>query len=235
VAVLFLVWHFLTTVGHVRPIFLPSISATFVALWLLLKSGIFAHALAISFARITAATILAAIAGSILGVLMGVSKTAEHILSPITQPLRYLPITALLPLLILWLGIGENMKVTFLFIGIVFYFIPLVRNAIRSVPEEFTEVARSFNASRSRLIREVYWPHALPKIFDGLIVINAIGWTYVILAEIVNAQDGLGYLVYIAGRLQRSDEVFASLILIGAVAIASDRILHYVRGRYFFW
>ena len=200
-----------------------------------MESGVFARALIVSFSRITIATILAAIAGSILGVVMGISRTAEQVLSPITQPLRYLPITALLPLLILWLGIGESMKITFLFIGIVFYFIPLVRNAIRSVPEEFIDVAKGFGTSKWKIVREVYWPYALPKIFDGLIVVNGIGWTYVILAEIVNAQDGLGYLVYIAGRLQRSDEVFASLILIGAVAIASDRILHYIRARYFFW
>ena len=149
--------------------------------------------------------------------------------------MRYLPITAVIPLLVLWLGIGETMKITFLFFGIVFYFIPLVSNAVRSTPREYLDVAKSFGAKFEILIKRVYWPNALPQIFDGLIVINGIGWTYVILAEIINARDGLGYLISIAGRLQRSDEVFAGLILIAAVAIGSDHILRYIRQKYFFW
>lgn len=230
-----LVWHTVTTLGLVRPIFLPTPSATFQSLWELLVSGRFFRALIVSFSRIALATILAAIFGIFVGVLMGISRKAEAALSPITQPLRYLPITALIPLLVLWFGIGEPMKIAFLFIGIAFYLIPLVRNAIRSVPETYVETARSFGARWITIARHVYWPHALPQIFDGLIVINGIGWTYVVLAEIINAREGLGYLISIAGRLQRSDEVFAGLILIAVVAILSDRILHAIREKYFFW
>jgi NitT/TauT family transport system permease protein len=127
------------------------------------------------------------------------------------------------------------MKITFLFIGIVFYFIPLVANAVQGVPTEFLDVAKMLGAKKIDVIRRVYIPHALPQIFDGLIVINGIGWTYVILAEIINSRGGLGYLVSIAGRLQRTDEVFAGLLLIMFIAIASDRLLHYMRRRYFFW
>lgn len=85
------------------------------------------------------------------------------------------------------------------------------------------------------LITRVYWPFALPQVFDGLIIINGIGWTYVILAEIVNARDGIGYLLSVAGRLQRSDEVFAALILIAVVAVGSDRLLRWIRNRSFGW
>lgn len=232
---LLLVWHIITTLGLIRPIFLPTPLDTFQSLWELLMSGRFFRALLVSFGRIAFATLLAAIFGIFVGVLMGISKKAEAALSPITQPLRYLPITALIPLLVLWFGIGEPMKIAFLFVGIAFYFIPLVRNAIRSVPEEYIEAARSFGTRWITIARHVYWPHALPQIFDGLIVINGIGWTYVVLAEIINAREGLGYLISIAGRLQRSDEVFAGLILIAAVAILSDRILHFIREKYFFW
>jgi NitT/TauT family transport system permease protein len=127
------------------------------------------------------------------------------------------------------------MKILFLFIGIVFYFIPLVANAIRTAPLEYIDVARGLGATEGQIMKKVYWPHALPQIFDGLIVVNGIGWTYVILAEIVNARDGLGYMINIAGRLQKSDEVFAGLLLIALVAIASDKFLHFIKKRYFFW
>jgi len=235
VIVVLLVWYLVTRSAFVRPIFLPSPLATAQALWRLLASGLFFKALLVSFTRIAAATIIAVIVGTLAGLLMGVSKEVDSLLSPITQPLRYLPITALIPLLVLWLGIGETMKITFLVFGIVFYLIPLVANAVRSTPKEYLDVARSFGAKSIILIKNIYWPHALPQIFDGLIVINGIGWTYVILAEIINARDGLGYIISIAGRLQRSDEVFAGLILIAVVAIGSDRLLRFIKEKYFFW
>jgi ABC-type nitrate/sulfonate/bicarbonate transport system permease component len=235
VGVVLLLWYISTAGGNIRPIFLPTPAATGKALWDLLVSGLFFKALLASLGRILVATAIAVVIGGLIGIAMGVSKRIDALLSPITQPLRYLPITALIPLLVLWFGIGETMKIIFLFFGVVFYFIPLVRNAVRTTPQEYIDVARSFGASRMTIVRKVYWPHALPQMFDGLIVINGIGWTYVILAEIINARNGLGYLINIAGRLQRSDEVFAGLFLVAMVAIVSDRILHAVRERFFFW
>jgi ABC-type nitrate/sulfonate/bicarbonate transport system permease component len=230
-----LLWQGVSALGLVRPIFLPSLSSTLQALWQLLSSGRFFIALGSSFYRIVIATALALVVGSAIGVVMGASKTAENLLSPLTQTLRYLPITALIPLLIVWFGIGNEMKIIFLFLGIVCYFIPLVNNAIRTVPQEYIDVARAFGAKPWAIIRKVYWPHALPQIFNGLIVVNAIGWNYVILAEIINSRNGLGYLINLAGRLQRSNEVFAGLILIAAVAISSDQILRAIQRKKLFW
>jgi NitT/TauT family transport system permease protein len=226
-------WQLLSQSRFGGPLFLPSPAATLAALRDLLTSGTFFSALWISFLRITIATLLSVIIGTVLGVLMGESMLLEGLLLPFTQPIRYLPITALLPLLILWFGIGESMKISFLFLGIVCYFIPLVQNAIRTVPPELIEVAHSFGASRWQTVRTVHIPHALPQMMDGLIVINGLGWTYVILAEIVNAQNGLGYLLYIAGRLQHSADVFATLLLIGCVALGSEAILRLLRHRLF--
>lgn len=235
VAIVIIVWHTITNIGAFPKIFLPSPEDTIKALWNLISSGKFFNALLTSFLRILGATILAVIVGTIIGVPMGISRRAEAILSPITHPIRYLPITALLPLLILWFGIGETMKIVFLFMGIVFYFIPLVANAVKTTPHEYIEVAKGLGANARQIMMKVYWPHALPQIIDGLIVINGIGWTYVILAEIINAKNGLGYLINIAGRLQKSDEVFAGLVLIATVAIISDKFLNFIKRKYFFW
>lgn len=235
IASVIVLWQIVASLRLVSGIFLPSPGATFAALRDLVVSGKFFSALLISVGRVTFATALSIFFGTAIGVLMGFSRTAESFLLPLTQPLRYLPITAIIPLLVLWLGIGQLMKVMFLFLGITFYFIPLVQNAIRNVPAEYIDVARSFGASQWEIIRHVYCPHALPQIYDGLVVINGLGWNYVILAEIVNAQNGLGYLIYIAGRLARSDMVFAGLLLIAAVAIGSEVLLRAVRKRFLFW
>lgn len=228
-------WYAISTAGRVKAIFLPSPFATGSALWELIASGLFFRALAISFARIASATIIAVLIGGAVGIWMGISKRVEGFCNPIIQPLRYLPITALIPLLVLWFGIGETMKIVFLTFGIVFYFIPLVRNAIRETPREYKDVARSFGADKKTIVKLVYFRYALPQIFDGLIIINGLGWNYVVLAEIINAREGLGYLINIAGRLQRSDEVFAGLILIALVAMGSDHILQWIRKKYYFW
>lgn len=228
-------WYALSLFRVAPPLFLPSPGATLTALWTLLADGRFFEGLWVSVLRVVSATAVAFVAGAALGVLMGVSSSADAFFRPLTEPFRYLPATALIPLLILWFGVGELMKVTFLFVGIVFYVIPLVRDAVRSTPQEFIEVAKSFGMRKRDIVRSVYIPNALPQAIDGLIVVNGIGWTYVVLAELVNGQDGLGYLIAIAGRLQRTDEVFAGLILIAAVAIVFDRTLRYVREKYFFW
>ena len=141
------IWYFVAQANFFPAIFLPTPKATFGSLWALIVSGKFFHALLISSLRIIGATILAVIIGAVVGVLMGMSKKIEALLMPITQPIRYLPITALLPLFILWFGIGEAMKVMFLFVGIVFYFIPFVANAIRTTPLEYIEVARGLGAN----------------------------------------------------------------------------------------
>lgn len=235
ILLLLLGWLLLTTNDFIKPIFLPSPFDTAKALWSFLISGEFAKALVVSFVRIGVASVLAVIIGGAVGLLMGVSRKAEALLNPLTQPLRYLPITAIIPILLLWFGIGETMKVAFLFLGIAFYFIPLVKDAVRTTPQELIDVAKSYGAKGWPLVHQVFLPHAMPRIMDGLIVINGIGWTYVILAEIINARNGLGYLINIAGRLQRSDKVFAGLILISAVAIISDHILRYIRDKKFFW
>jgi len=229
------VWYAVTAGHSIQPIFLPSPAKTFAAMFSLLASGRFFVALIASVQRILIASVLAVFAGGAIGILMGLSEKVEYFFNPIVQPIRYLPISALIPLLVLWFGIGENMKISFLFIAVLSYFIPLVRDAVRNVPQVYVDVAHSFGVGKWAIVKNIHIPHALPRIFEGLIIVNAIGWNYIILAEIINARNGLGYLINIAGRLQRSDEVFAGLMLIALVAIISDYLLRLVRERTFFW
>ncbi len=127
------------------------------------------------------------------------------------------------------------MKIIFLFIGVIFYLIPLIANAVHNIKKEYILVANDLGLSARETVQRVVWPAVLPHIWDSIIVVNGIGWTYVVLAEMINAKEGLGYLISISGRLQRSPDVFAGLLFITIVALISDRLLRFVRNKYFSW
>ena len=235
IAVLILIWYILSYGGVITPLFLPTPTDVVSSLLDLTIRGELIPALATSFFRIWLAMLLTIVVGFVIGVLMGSIAGFDYFFEPFTQPMRYIPLTALLPLFILWFGIGTNMKVAFLFTGTVFYFIPLVRNAIRNVREEYVEVARDIGLSQWEITWKVLVWDALPQIWAGLIVCNGIGWTYVVLAELINPDRGVGYMISIAGRLQRTDEVLAYVLAIALVALISDRALTALGKKLFAW
>jgi NitT/TauT family transport system permease protein len=150
-------------------------------------------------------------------------------------PLRYMPISAFIPLLILWFGIYEKEKIAFLFLGVFVYLLPVVVSAIRSVPEELVQTAMTLGASKMQVIRTVLVPAALPDIFDSFRVMNAILWTYVILAEAVNAEGGLGYMVDLAYRHQKASWSFAGLLVIGGIGLFTDFLIRSLSAMLFRW
>ncbi len=170
-----------------------------------------------------------------LGILMGTFEPINRLLEPVMAPLRYLPISAFIPLLILWLGIGESQKVAFLFLGVFVYLLPVVVNAIRAVPEELVQTALTLGASRWQIIRTVLLPAALPDIFDSFRVMNAISWTYVILAEYVNARRGLGYMIQLAGAHLHTAQVFSGILIIGFIGLGTDALIRAINGWVFRW
>src|SRR5687767_12850034 len=146
-----------------------------------------------------------------------------------------MPISAFIPLLILWFGIYEEEKIAFLFLGVFVYLLPVVVTAIRAVPEELVQTARTLGASKMAVITTVLVPHALPEIFDSFRVMNAISWTYVILAEIVNARSGLGYMIQLAGSHLKTDEIFSGILVIGVIGLTTDAGIRFFNGLLFRW
>jgi NitT/TauT family transport system permease protein len=157
-----------------------------------------------------------------LGVLMGAFEPVNRIFEPIMAPLRYMPISAFIPLLILWFGIYESQKIAFLFLGVFVYLLPVVVTAIRAVPEELVQTALTLGA-------------ALPEIFDSFRVMNAISWTYVILAEAVNPEHGLGYMVELARTHQKASWSFAGLLVIGGIGLLTDALIRACSAVLFRW
>jgi NitT/TauT family transport system permease protein len=189
----------------------------------------------VSTKRILIAFFLASAIALPLGVLMGAFEPINRIFEPIMAPLRYMPISAFIPLLILWFGIYESQKIAFLFLGVFVYLLPVVVTAIRAVPEELVQTALTLGASRWQAVRTVLLPAALPEIFDSFRVMNAISWTYVILAEAVNPEHGLGYMVELARTHQKASWSFAGLLVIGGIGLITDAVIQACSAVLFRW
>jgi NitT/TauT family transport system permease protein len=188
-----------------------------------------------SFYRVMGGFFLAAVVAIPLGLLMGTFPPIKHFFAPILDPLRFLPISALVPLFIVWFGIDDLQKIVFLFVGTVVYLLPLVVEAVENVDEVYLQTATTLGATRSQLVWSVLVPGSLPAIGEALRVMNGIGWTYVILAEVINAQYGLGALITVAGKRSHIDQIFALVLVILVIGVVTDWIIHAINKRLFFW
>jgi NitT/TauT family transport system permease protein len=229
------VWCLLTYGGFAPPDFLPSPTETIRGTLQLFIQYDLLDAIVVSTRRIVLAFLLASALALPLGVIMGAFTPVHHLFEPIMAPLRYMPISAFIPLLILWFGIYEKQKIAFLFLGVFVYLLPVVVSAIRLVPEELVQTALTLGASKWQVIRTVLVPAALPEIFDSFRVMNAISWTYVILAEAVNPEHGLGYMVELARTHQKASWSFAGLIVIGGIGLLTDQIIRTISRILFRW
>jgi NitT/TauT family transport system permease protein len=228
-------WCLLSYGGITSPDFLPSPTAVLKgALQLFLEHDL-ATSIWISSRRILIAFGLAVAVAYPLGLLMGAFTPVEAVFDPVIAPLRYMPISAFIPLLILWFGIDEAQKIAFLFLGTFVYLLPVVVAAVRSVPMELVQTAQTLGASRWKVISTVLVPASAPEIFDSFRVLNAIAWTYVILAEAVNPQHGLGYMVELARTHSKPAWSFAGLFVIGGIGLLTDLIIRITARAFFRW
>ena len=247
-------WCVLSYGGFAPPDFLPSPTEVLRGILQLFIEHDLWGAILVSSRRIGIAFLLASAVAVPLGVLMGSFEAINRLFEPVMAPLRYMPISAFIPLLILWFGIYEKQKIAFLFLGVFVYLLPVVVSAIRAVPEELVQTAltlgaskwqvirtvlvqtaRTLGASRTQVILSVLLPSALPEICDSFRVMNAISWTYVILAEAVNPEHGLGYMVELARTHQKASWSFAGLFVIGGIGLVTDSAIRLFWNVAFRW
>jgi NitT/TauT family transport system permease protein len=234
-AAVLIAWCVATYGGLAPPDFLPSPTEVVRGTLQLFMQYELGSAILVSTRRITLAFLLASAVALPLGVLMGAFEPINRIFEPVMAPLRYMPISAFIPLLILWFGIYEKQKIAFLFLGVFVYLLPVVVSAIRAVPEELVQTSLTLGASRKQAIMTVLLPAAAPEIFDSFRVMNAISWTYVILAEAVNPEHGLGYMVELARTHQKASWSFAGLLVIGGIGLATDFLIRSLSRIFFRW
>lgn len=191
--------------------------------------------ISISVYRISMGFLLAAILGIPLGIIAGTFKLGEAVIQPVTEFIRYMPATAFIPLIMVWAGIGESAKIVVIFIGTFFQMILMVADNVRNVPQDLLNAAFTLGASRFQVIRRVLIPAMLPGLMDTLRLMIGWAWTYLVVAELVAANSGLGYSILKAQRFLRTDMIFVGILMIGILGLVTDRLFSYLNRRLFAW
>ena len=235
VAGLILAWEAVGRSGVVRPVFLPPPLAVLDEGWRMVASGeIFGH-LGASLFRILTGFALGSLAGICAGVALGFFRTAEAVGTPIINALFPIPKIALLPLLILWLGIEEQSKVAVIALGV---FFPMAINTyagVRHVDPVLVRAAVSLGAGRRSVIRKVIIPGALPMIFAGFKLGAGTSLLLLVAAEIINARRGLGAMINSAGDLMQTTKLMVGLVILSLLGLASAWALAALERRLIPW
>jgi NitT/TauT family transport system permease protein len=187
----------------------------------------------VSFGRVTNGFALAAIIAIPLGIQMASFPKIAAFFRPLALIGGYVPIVVFIPLSLAWFGIGEMQKVGFLFIGCFVVLLPAVINAIDDVPEEYLNLAGTKGASQWQLVSNVMLPVAAPAIWNSLRCVYGVGWGWIILAEIVNGDRGMGYLINISERRGQTASTYAIIIVICVIAVACDQVWRRIGRRLF--
>ena len=180
---------------YTNPLFIPSPLKVFKSAIEMIQTKILLRALLYSFLRITVATTLSALIAVPLGLFMFNFKIINSTLSPITNSLRFIPITAFYPLLIMWFGIEEKMKIAFLFMATFVYMLPSVMFCLKEVNQDLLDTAMTVGMNKVQIIYKVLLPSSLPSILQSFITCYGIGWTYIAISETINAKYGLGFII----------------------------------------
>ncbi len=225
--------HYLTP-GSAQK-FLPSVEQVGLALIALFFEHDFIIDVLVSCRRIFVSFFAAAIIGVPAGMLMGCFSSVRALLNPVLSAWRYLPAASFVPLLLVWFGPTDVAKLALLLIGVVFFLIALVLDNTRAVPREYVEAALTMGATRRETLLGVIMPSALPAIFDSMRNMIAVGWTYLVIAEIVGAQDGIGAVMMRAGRFLNVDTIMAGILTIGILGILTDLVFRFAARVLFPW
>jgi len=228
-------WFAFTSSGLINPIFLPSPLKTLESFGELLTFGFVRENLIPSVLRVAGAFLLSVVIAVPLGVLSGYFRSIGRFVLPLCNFTRYLPVPALVPLCILWFGIDDAQKIAVITLGSAFQLLVLVAAETASIPQDLIEAARTLGLTESAVVRRVVVWWALPAIWNDLRVCAGWAWSYLVLAELVAGNRGLGYFVIQSQRYLYTDRVFAGILLIGLVGLVTDRLFKLAGPRLFPW
>jgi NitT/TauT family transport system permease protein len=222
-----LLWWLVTTFGNIDPKFLPSPAKVLEAFGRLWSSRELLKDTVASLWRVGVGFSLAAILAIPIGVLMGSFASIRALLEPLFGLVRYMPAPAFIPLLILYMGIGEEPKIALIFIGVFFFNALMVMDTVKFVPKDLIEATYMLGGNRWQTLLQVIFPHVLPGIIDACRINLAAAWQLVIVSELIASTEGLGRRISVAGRFLRTDEIFVGLIVIGVIGLAFDLLFQY--------
>lgn len=239
VGVILGLWGLASAYALVSPVFLPSPGQVVIALYNLVVKGFVDATLAehvgASLTRIFGALIASIIIGIPAGLAIGTSRVGRGILDPIVEFLRPLPPLAYLPLVIIWVGIGEASKITVIALSMLPSIILSTSAGVRAVSKDHINAARSLGAGKRQVLTEVVLPSAVPSILTGIRIALGAGWTTLVAAELVAATSGIGFMIQSAAQFLVTDIVISGIIVIALIAIFLEYIARLIERRLVPW
>jgi len=234
-ALVIALWQLDGSAGWVNSLFLPAPLAIARAIYQLAQSGVLWKHLSYSIMRIGTGWILGTIAGIIVGFSIGLSSLARGVGITFISALFPIPKIALLPLLILWLGIGEEPKIATIALGVFFSTAISVYSGVDAVPRNLIRMAQSFNVPFHAIVRRVIWPGALPSILAGFRITASVALLLVVSAEMIGAEFGIGAFVLQAGNLMQTDQLLAGVVILSLFGLAVGRLINMLEVRLLHW
>ncbi|MDO9030654.1 MAG: ABC transporter permease [Hydrogenophaga sp.] len=230
-----LMWAALAAWGGMDPTFLPSPTAVLTKTWEWATETGLLEDMGISVYRVVAGFVLSAVIALPLGLLIGSFRSVQALLEPLTDLIRYMPAVAFIPLVMLWVGIEESSKISIIFIGTFFQMVLMMAEDVRRVPLAQIEAAQTLGAQKGETINLVIFQAAKPALLDTLRVTMGWAWTYLVVAELVAANSGLGYSILKAQRFLQTDKIFVGIILIGLIGLVMDQLFRLAHRKAFPW
>ena len=233
--VLVIVWELLAQGGCVSPQILPAPSKVIKTAFKLTTTGSLLNDLIVSLARAAAGFAIGGAVGFVLGTLVGFSRVAEAAIDRSVQMIRAIPFLAAMPLVIVWLGVGEAEKIFLVTLGVTFPIYINTTLGIRQVDPKLLELGRVQGLSTLELIRRIILPGALPSILTGVRYALATAWLALVVAETIGAQSGIGFLAMDAREFLRTDVVVLTIVIYALIGVAADGIARFLERRLLAW
>jgi NitT/TauT family transport system permease protein len=231
----FAVWAFATLGGFVSKTFLADPITMVKSGWTLLAEQGFAKDIGYTVWRVIGGFVLAAVIAVPLGVAMGAYKPIEAFFEPFVSFARYLPASAFIPLLILWAGIGEAQKLSVIFLGSFFQLVLMIAVTVGATRRDLVEAAYTLGANDWGIVRRVLIPASAPQIAETLRLVLGWAWTYVIVAELIGASQGIGHMITDSQALLATDQIIFGIITIGVIGLVSDLAFKRANRTVFRW
>lgn len=228
-------WFAATGTGAIDTQTLSSPAQVLRAARSLIGDGSLQENLLVSLQRAMTGLAIGVALGAVLAVLAGLSRLGEYLLDANLQMLRSLPILALVPLAIVWFGIGEEVKVLLVALGVMFPIYLNTHAAIRGVDRRYFDLATTVGLGRAAVLRRIVVPGALPGFFTGLRFSVAIAWLVLVVSEQINASSGVGYLMTQARSLGQTDVIMVGLVVYALLGVTSDALVRFLEGRALTW
>nr|WP_210267804.1 ABC transporter permease [Bradyrhizobium aeschynomenes] len=228
-------WQLIGSLALVNPLFLPTPLGILRALFRLAESGALWQHVSVSLLRILSGWALGTASGIVVGFAIGLWRIARSVGITFVSALFPIPKIAVLPLLILWLGIGEQPKIATIALGVFFSTTISVYSGVDAVPRNLIRMAQSFDVPFSTIVRKAIWPGALPSILAGFRITASVALMLVVSAEMIGAEAGIGTFVLQAGNLMQTDQLMAGILMLSLFGLAVGRLISMLEARLLHW